>query len=325
MKLKLVQIGCGNHARNVYLPSLLRLKAEYPALEYAACCDIDEAHAASYAADAGFARHYTDFRQMIEREKPDAALATTAVSATPEVAAWLLKAGIPVLIEKPPAPTLEGALALMELAAQVKTPHQVAYNRRHIPLIRLMLKWLGDDEITHIDYRMHRVRRTEDYFYTTAVHGLDLCAFLAGSPCRQMHAVYSPQPGYEGVIHAQMLAEFENGATASMSFCPVSSLVAEQLMVTARHGAYYVDLPVWGARDGGSIEVYKDDKLIRRLSGKALPGGSEMFINNGFYDQAKSFLQDIAEGRAPRDSLGTAKTASLLAECMRLRQAEYCP
>lgn len=68
-------------------------------------------------------------------------LADAAIVATPNethlpVSAALLEAGLPVLLEKPVAESLDSALRLIGLAKQTGVPLLVGHHRRHNPIIR---------------------------------------------------------------------------------------------------------------------------------------------------------------------------------------------
>lgn len=312
--LRICQIGCGSHARQVYIDSLAAYRQRHGnQVQYVACCDLDAASAASYAQLAGFSAAYSDTDQMLREQQPDAVLLTTPFTVTGRLAQRLLADGIPTLMEKPPAESYEETIQLVKAAAAHGTHHQVAYNRRHIPLIRALRQRLHGHRIEHIECAMHRVGRRENHFHTTAIHDLDLACYLAGSPLRSMAARY---PAVEqDVINAHFLLEYENGAVASLSFCPVSGAVTERIAVTADNGLFVVDLPAWGARSG-SLEHYRDGVLQERIDDESLPDGTAMFITNGFYAQLAYFFDHIAAGKAPAHTLSTCLDTALLSQCM---------
>ena len=70
--LRICQIGCGSHARAVYADSLRAyLQTHEGAVDYAACCDLDGAAAASYGQLAGFAAAYSDIDRMLREDIPE--------------------------------------------------------------------------------------------------------------------------------------------------------------------------------------------------------------------------------------------------------------
>ena len=69
-KVRISFIGCGDHANRYIYPSL----ANVPGTELTAVCSLDAAEAEVNRQRHGAERAYTDYRTMIEAEKPDAAI-----------------------------------------------------------------------------------------------------------------------------------------------------------------------------------------------------------------------------------------------------------
>src|SRR6266849_3344258 len=82
--------------------------------EVVAVCDVDEARAKELA---GGAATYTDWRRLIDRERPDALFVCTPPLAHREVTVAALEQGINVYLEKPIARGLEDARAIVVAAA----------------------------------------------------------------------------------------------------------------------------------------------------------------------------------------------------------------
>lgn len=327
MELSICIIGCGGQAFQSHLPSLARCLREDGGLRFAGCSDLDEERARRFRAELGQGRSYGDWRRMLREERPDCVLLVTPFTVTAAIAEELLRLGVPTLLEKPLGENAAQARALLQAARDSGTIHQVAFNRRHMPLIRALLDRLRGRPIRHIDYRMHRVDRREDHFHTTAVHGLDLCLYLAGGACLEMHSLYQPLPDQGiGVQNVQALCRYGSGATASLSFCPCAGLVCEQLAVCVDGGSLFVDLPIWGARGNpGLLAEYRGGERVFQADGLALGDGPAMFESNGFYHQLRSFLQDVAAGRMPADTLETGLGAMELSDCLREGRALYRP
>jgi myo-inositol 2-dehydrogenase/D-chiro-inositol 1-dehydrogenase len=291
-------------------------------VETIACCDTDMKSAAAYRQLAGFARSYSDWEQMINAENPDAVILTTPFSITDFIAAKLLTRGIPTLIEKPPADQMSKFLALLETARRTHTPHQVAFNRRNMPLVASLRRHLGQEPIRFIESAMHRVDRRENYFYATAIHDLDLACYLAQSPVAAMTARY-PEV-LPGVINAHFLVEFQSGAVASLNFCPTSGVLSENLSISTLNGFFNLDMPAWGACPG-SLEIYREGERVARITDEDFPEGNEMFITNGFYHQLQIFFSSLLEGKDPPHPLDSCLDSMRLAQCMAQRQKSWTP
>ncbi len=80
-----------------------------------AVCDLDLVRASKLARDATV---YTDWRELISRETPDAVFVCTPPLSHREVAVAALEQGIHVYLEKPIARGLEDARAIVDAAAR---------------------------------------------------------------------------------------------------------------------------------------------------------------------------------------------------------------
>ena len=133
---KICLIGCGYMTKDGHGPSCAAYAQKHEDTELAACCDIRLDAAKEACSRFGFQRAYTDYREMVEREKPDVVLAITPVALTAQISIDLLNRKIPVLLEKPPGMDREQTLAIHEAALRNNTPARVAFNRRYMPLWR---------------------------------------------------------------------------------------------------------------------------------------------------------------------------------------------
>jgi len=320
--MKLCMIGCGRHARMVYVPSILRCKTEAPDLMLAACCDIDAESAKLAAAEAGFTRAYVDYNEMLDAEKPDAVLVITSYAVTAQVAADVMKKGYPVLIEKPPGSSIQQTEALAAQVAEAPCLHQVAFNRRHIPVIRALKQDVAarGAMMQHIDYGMYRIKRLDRAFYTTAVHGVDLVCHLAQSACVNANFTYNDLSRFgEDVRNFLVQLQFENGMTAHLTFCPVAGEVSETLKVTTDAGTYHVNTPIWSDKDESSL-AFKERDVTTVIPAS---DGGELFESNGFWYQLHSFLQCVRDKRQPDDTLETCLDTMRLSDCIRRLAAAY--
>ncbi len=130
--VRIAVIGAGGRAVGAHYPCF----AELPGCELAGVCDIDETRLASVCDRFGVSGRYTDFRQMIEVEKPDAVYAFMPPHHLYDVAAEVMERGCHLFIEKPPAVTTEQVHQLAIIAQQQGVQTGVTFQRRYSPLIR---------------------------------------------------------------------------------------------------------------------------------------------------------------------------------------------
>jgi predicted dehydrogenase len=309
----------------VYIPALARYQREYPgAVTAAACCDTDMEKAEEFLRLGNFKRAYASYAEMLEAENPGAVILTTPYTVTAKIAADILRKGFPLLLEKPPGDSCEACRLIAHAAEESGVPHQVAFNRRHIPLIRTLKQDIAGRgaAVQHIDFQMYRVTRREDHFYSTAIHGIDLVCHLMQSPCRGAHFTYGGLERFgAGVYNSSVQAEFESGSTAQMSFCPVSGFVKEGLTVTTDYGVYTVDIPIWSDQGAGEISLYRENKKAP-LNQSGAFDGTALFESNGFYEQLRSFFSRIRDGVRPQDDIFSALIPMALMESMKNRE-EY--
>src|SRR5712691_7996599 len=181
MNFRICLIGCGQLANSHHGPAYVKYSQENPNTELAACCDVVEQKAVEFSHRFGFRRFYTDPIRMLETEHPDAVCLVVPPSITAGLACQILMLKVPLLIEKPPGLTVDETDRMIAAARLSGTPNQVAFNRRHTPLVAFARNLLTDNvaagELQHLQYDFYRIGRTDADFSTTAIHGIDTARF----------------------------------------------------------------------------------------------------------------------------------------------------
>lgn len=322
MPFTICAIGCGWMATTGHGPSFAHYAAQTPDTCLAACCDLDAEKADIFAKKFGFLRSYTDYEEMLEREKPDAVSLVVPVRATASMACALLRAHIPVIMEKPPGLDHEETMSIIETAKQSRTPHQVAFNRRFMPLVRQMRDFMNQESPRYLQYDFYRYNRTDADFSTTAIHGIDTTRFLKGCPFQEAEITYLPQPGYpDRVCNILVDVRFQDQTTARITFCPVSGMLLERCTAHLQDAAILGRFPVWGSCDlPGDVSRYDKGVLTHRIS---TPEGTEGFIANGFFGENASFFNDIRANRYPIADAASGLQTVELADAIRTRKSHY--
>lgn len=97
----------------------------------AACCDVVAERAQAFANDYEIPKVYTDYREMLEKEKLDAVTNVTPDAQHAEVALAVLAAGRHLLSEKPLAASLEDARKMAAAAQQAGVINMVNFSYRN--------------------------------------------------------------------------------------------------------------------------------------------------------------------------------------------------
>ncbi len=123
-RLRLGLVGCGRIAERGYATALEGLDA----IEVAAVADPDRDRAARLAERFGGAVSHPGAEELVAAGGIDGLIVAAPAALHLPVARLAAAAGLPSLVEKPPAPDLAGATAMAELA----TPPAVGFNRRFL-------------------------------------------------------------------------------------------------------------------------------------------------------------------------------------------------
>ena len=315
--MKLCVVGCG-HISAMHGPAFARCAVEEPSLELAACCDPDLARADAFAGRYGFARRYADMEQMLAQERPDAAVLLTPVSLTARLSVELIRRRIPVLLEKPPGLNTAETEQIIRAAQKTGTPHMVAFNRRHMPLVRRLRELTAGERVCFAEYAFYRVNRLDADFSTTAIHGVDTVRFLCRSDYRRVRFTYQPA-GELGATNIFLDCEMESGALARLSFLPCTGVLAERATLHVENKLYYAALPVSGSVDGDGLLLRAENGRVEKWPGEAQSEAEA----GGFYGENRAFLQCVRAGIQPEDDAQSGLQAVEIADCIRRRAEEY--
>jgi predicted dehydrogenase len=220
-------IGLGAVARNIHLPAYGQLGDR---LAIVGGCDPDAA-ARDSAQQRGLPLVVAEPRELLERTKPDLVAVCTPPLLHREHAELALSAGCHVFLEKPLAPDLTEADAIIaaadRAARQVVVNNQFPYMRSHLAA----KERIGTDEFGRLLYlhAWHTMRPTDlteagwrgalrrRLGFEFGIHVFDLVRFFFGDSPRQIMA-HLPHPdpslGWDAVNVVAM--EFADGRGASM-------------------------------------------------------------------------------------------------------------
>ena len=309
--LRVAVVGAGSIARRYHLPSLTRLVSEGISLELVALCDVDTQRAHEMGRRFGFAQVFSDYRAMVDAIAPDAVWCLVPIPATRQVAGYMLEQGIPTLMEKPPGRNSRETRELLEIAATRGTLNQVAFNRRHAPLLVRMKRLLGErGDLGAASCQFYRHRRGEpDFAFGTGLHGLDALRFLGSDEVVEVHTRLGPRAS------ALITLVYQGGALGTMEMLPLVGVQSERYTAHAADRTVVVDGVIpWLTAFPGSLRCFDGTELTLLIDNAAEDAPPE--VVGGFFGECAHFVDCLLHGQVPTPDLTTSLRSVEIAEAV---------
>ncbi len=203
--------------------------------EITAICDI-ALEKAQALAEGTCAKVYADYKEMQEKERPDAVILNLPHFLHMEVTVYFLQKGVAVLCEKPMANTLEECDKMIEAAEKSGTPLAIGHVQRYFEAHRELRKIIKEErlgklcsfsEIRNTDYFTGRPK----WFLTRSqagggivmnycAHTLDKLFYTTGLKVERVMACGSNKLNDSDVeASAQILLQLSDNVTASLTYC----------------------------------------------------------------------------------------------------------
>jgi predicted dehydrogenase len=263
-RLRLAVVGVGHLGKEH-----ARILAGMPDVELAGVADVNFEQARAVAGRCG-TRPFADHRPLLDRV--DAAVVAVPTAHHHAVATDFLGRGIPLLVEKPLAVTLDQAAALVDLtranAALLQVGHIERFNPAFVELQKrpLQPKFIACRRLAPFSGRSTDVGVVLDLM----IHDLDLLLTLVGAPVRAVQGVgLSLLGGHEDVANARLT--FANGCVADVTASRVSPRPERRMHVWAAEGYAALDFSERRLRLVQPSAELRGRRLdVRRLDAPAL-------------------------------------------------------
>ena len=309
-ELRMAFIGCGGQAS--------KLQANIPqigAIDFVATCDLDHEKAERNARRFGARKAYTDFRQMIEAEQPDAVGICGPPTMHHELGLACLELGCHVFLEKPPALTAAQTGELVEASERTGKTGMVATHWRHARAHQLARELAEDPEFGEVlNFRCRYAApgpktaiwdvdsAVRGYLLGQVIHPVDCMRFLVGQEVVEVYAAIAGKE--DGTNSYAVTFRFDGGAVGTMNlFGGTHTLMMETAIigasgrcvevVEAERLTYYKEDPALG--QGG----YADTPSAGWRQGNAYRG----YGRPGYVEELEHFATALLAGEQPRASL----------------------
>jgi predicted dehydrogenase len=150
MSLKVAIVGCGKIADG-HIEEIQKLSN---LAEVVAVCDLEPLMAEQIAVRYGLSATYSDFDQLLERERPDVVHIATPPGAHLPLATRAIEAGAHVFVEKPLAPELEQCRAMIDAAEAANRKLTVGWTSFFAPPAVAMRELIAEGaigDVVHVE------------------------------------------------------------------------------------------------------------------------------------------------------------------------------
>ncbi len=321
-RLRVAVIGVGHLGQHH-----ARILAAMDDVELVGVADVNPQQAALIAARLG-TRHYTHYAPLLGQV--DAVSVVTPTIHHYEIAAAFLRAGVPVLVEKPICRTLAEADELIALARQAGVPLQVGHIERFNPAFEELLRRPIRPKFVEAERHGPFTGRSTDIgaVLDLMIHDLDLLLALVRAPVLRVAAVGAAVfGGHEDMVNARL--EFANGCIAHLTASRITRIPKRRMRIWAPEGYAGIDfvsrklvlvqpsdevrrhgIPI-DRLDAAARARLKEDLFGRYLQVLQIDGDRK---GDMLTAEIRDFLDCVRSGRTPRVSGHDGREALALAE-----------
>jgi len=314
-RVKVALIGAGAMANGVHYPSLV----EFRDVSLVGLCDLIPEKLERTAAHFGIKRTFGDYREMLDKTKPDAVYALMPPHHVYDVAMNVLQRGHDLFVEKPPALTAFQTDCLARAAADAKAITGVGFQRRYHPLFvkcnKVVHKHGAPHQVVASFYKFIKPGKVHGYYRgaidiltSDAIHAADAMRYYAGGEVVSVaSSVRKLGAWYDTSFNA--LVTFSNGATGV-------------LLTNWRTGGRRLTLELHSigcsafANADGVGEVWANngkDPVLRQTHTEAA-GSEERHVHQGFRAQARAFITAVKTRRQLHNNMADAVKSMRLVE-----------
>ncbi|MDX9955432.1 MAG: Gfo/Idh/MocA family oxidoreductase [Anaerolineae bacterium] len=191
---------------------------------------------------------YSDYRELLERERPDIVTVAAPTQEHSTVATAALEAGCHVLVEKPIAATLDEGESLIERAAALKRKLMVGHIVRFSPSIQALKQHLDAGELGRVFQIVCRrvgpfPARIRDVGVVVdlAPHDLDVMRFITGDEIVRVFAETEQQihTAHEDLVLG--MVRFRSGISGLLEINWLTPTKVREVVVLGERGMFRAD------------------------------------------------------------------------------------
>ena len=314
--MKYALIGCGRIAVN-HIKAAVNNK-----LDIAAVCDtlpekMDALLEKFDLQSDGSIKRYTDYKEMIEKEKPELASIATESGIHAEVALFCIDKGVNVIIEKPMAMSMEDADKIIKAAEAKNVKVSACHQNRFNVAIQELRKALEAGRFGKLSHGSIHVRWNRDHGYydqaswrgtwaqdggalmNQCIHGIDLLRWMMGDEIEEIYGATRQQ--FHDYLEAEdvgmAVVKFKNGAIGTIEGTTnvYPKNLEETLYIFGENGTVKI-----GGTSTNNIDVWNfADETEEDAQNKDLKEATSNVYGNGHTSLFADVIDAIKNDRTP--------------------------
>lgn len=267
--------------------------------------------------------YFRSLSELLQQAPPHAAIIATPNRLHVEQALECLESGVPVLVEKPVADSIDDALTLADAAETSGVPVLVGHHRRHSPALRAAQEIIASGQLGRLVafsgmalYRKPDVYFAEATWRTTEgggpvlinlIHEIDALRMLCGEIAEVSAVASNAMRGFEVEDTVSLAIRFTNGALGTFLLSDTASSVrswenlsgedpafpryegADCYVVSGMNGS--LEIPTMRLRQAGVEPSWWHQMTEHRIS---IPEGDPLAL------QLDHFCDVVQHGASPR-------------------------
>ncbi|PSU34748.1 Gfo/Idh/MocA family protein [Photobacterium lutimaris] len=287
--MKIALIGLGDIAIKAHLPVLSQL----PNVEWVFCTRNRE-RLRQLAKQYHVTETYTDYRDLA-KAGIDAVMIHSATSSHPTLAAFFLRLGLPVFVDKPLADSYEQCERLYDLAESKQVPLFMGFNRRYIPLYKQHLPGVTDKTqasapLLSLRWEKHRndlPGEIRTFVFDDFIHPLDSINVNANIEPDDLYITYqSTVTGVQPLLGRLDVQWQQEGALFHASMNRQHGATVETVSANYENVSYRFD-----SFTEGSCWRHNAEERLK------LADWTPMLATKGFHAMAEHWLEVVSAGK----------------------------
>ncbi|MFP4026539.1 MAG: Gfo/Idh/MocA family protein [Candidatus Brocadiia bacterium] len=285
---KIAVVGAGNLSTRRIYPYLATAGAKLVGV-----CDLDLEKAARNAELFG-GKPYDDMDKMLDAAQPDGVIVCVGPEAHAELAPKIMRHGLPVYTEKPPAACAEDALKVARVSEETGQLCVTAFKKRYSRAYTRAKKFIeefGPEELESLSIDYASSRYTNESFRTSflldfCIHMIDLSGYLFGD-AEQVFVFAREKHSYAVSVR------YASGAVGSFNFTDGRSfqIPTEEVEITAAGGNFM------SVHNSSQWRIARDGECVEYREPPTFVSGGDSGRDTGHLSELEDFIDAVRTGR----------------------------